>query len=169
MREGWIAVFDDPGRARDALRALKALGVKGMRVASPAAYPIVHETGQPGPWRAMGWLALGGGLCGLTLAISLEVGTSLLHPMHVGGQPVVAWVQFGVIMFELTMLGAGLTNFLAMVLLGALSRRRVARGARDAVLSDRLAITVPAAGHSPEQLAAMRRALVGALAVNEAP
>ena len=89
--------------------------------------------------------------------------------MHVGGQPVIAWVPFGVIMFELTMLGAGLTNFVSMVVLGAISRRKVSRAARDAVLSDRLAVEVPTSGHSPEQLAAMRNALAGALAISESP
>ncbi len=169
MPNGWIAVFDDPERAAQSLRDLRKLGVTNARVASPAAYPAVHLTGQPGPWRAMGWLVLAGGLVGLASAIALEVGTSILHPIHVGGQPVIAWVPFGVIMFELTMLGAGLTNFVSMVVLGAISRRGVARAARDAVCSDRLAVVVPLSGHSPAQCAAIRGALAGALAISESP
>ncbi len=169
MPSRWIATFDEPALVAQALTALADLGVPGTRLVSPAPYRAVHLTGQPGPWRAMGWLVLGGGLCGLATAIALEVGTSLAHPMHVGGQPVIAWVQFGVIMFEMTMLGAGLTNFLAMIVLGAWSRRQVAKAARDGLRSDRLTLAIPTSGRSPEQLQAIRAALVGATGIEEAP
>jgi len=167
-REPWIAVYDDPDRAADALRSLADLGVPGVRVVSPAAYPAVHLTGHPGPWRLLGWVALAGGVLGLLTAIALEVGSSVLHPMNVGGKPVVAWIPYGVVMFELTMLFAGIANFVAMVVLAFVVRRRVPMAARMAVASDRLAIVIPTAGGS-DRLRAIRAVLADAVGVEGAP
>ncbi len=164
----WIALYDDPERAAAALRSLARLGVPGVRVLSPAAYPAIHLTGRPGPWRLMSWLALIGGLTGLATAIGLEAGASLSYPIHVGGKPALAWILFGVVMFELTMLGAGLTNFFAMVGLAWVSRRRIPKAAREAVASDRLAVVVAAAGDD-DRLAAIRGALAGAIRLEGAP
>lgn len=161
-KQPWIAVYDDPDRAAAALQSLAGLGVEGVRVASPAAYPAVHLTGRPGPWRLMGWLALVGGIVGLLTAVGLEVGTSLANPVDVGGKPVVAWIPYGVVMFELTMLGAGVTNFLALVVLAFTSRRRVPKAVRQAVASDRLAVVVPAAGDD-DRLTAIQATLAGAI------
>lgn len=158
----WIARYDDPDRAAAALRSLAALDVPGVRVVSQAGYPAVHLTGHPGPWRLMGWLALLGGIVGLAAAIALEVGTSIAHPLDVGGKPVVAWIPYGVVMFELTMLGAGVTNFVALVVLAGVSRRRIPKAAREAVGSNRLTIIVPAAGDD-DRLDAIRAALAGAI------
>lgn len=169
MPSDWIAIFDEPERAAQALRDLRQLGVNHARIASPAAYPAVNLTGRPGPWRWMSRLVASGAVVGLATAIALEVGTSILHPMHVGGQPVIAWVPFGVIMFELTMLGAALANFSSMIFLCTVSRRGVAKAARNAVASDRLAVVIPLSGHSPEQREAIRGALAGAIAINESP
>jgi len=168
MRETapWIAVYDDPDRAAVALQTLADLGVPGVRVVSPAAYPVVHQTGHPGPWRLLGWIALIGGLLGLACAIALEVGTSVAHPMNVGSKPVVAWIPYGVVMFELTMLGVGASNFVALVVLAIVARHRVPKAARRAVASDRLAIVVPAGGDRGD---AVRAALAGAISLEGAP
>jgi len=163
----WIARYDDPDRAAAALRTLANLHVLGVRVVSPAAYPAVHLTGHPGPWRLMGWLALVGGLVGLATAIALEVGTSMALPLDVGGKPVVAWIPYGVVMFELTMLGAGATNFVALVVLAGVSRRRIPKAALGTVRSDRLTIVVPAVG-TADRLGAIRAALAGAIHVEGA-
>jgi hypothetical protein len=160
-REDLIAVFADPDGASRALDALLGQGVSGARVASPAAFPVVNHTGQPGPWRALGWIALVGALTGLSCAIALEVATSRSMGLIVGGKPVVSWTAFGVVMFELTMLFGGLTNFAALVFLSALSRRRIARRARAEVASERIVVIVPLAGASAERRAAIRLALAG--------
>jgi len=167
MAEPRIAVYDDPDRAAEALDRLDSLRIAGVRVTSPAAYPAVHKTGSPGPWRLLAWLALLGGLVGLGGAIWLQVGTSLAHPVHVGGKPVVAWIPYGVIMFELTMLGAGSTCFVSLVVLAAIARRRVARAARREMASDRLVIAVPAAEPGSERAGAIDEALAGELPATE--
>jgi hypothetical protein len=158
-RDDIVAVFDDPDLASDALTALRAQGVTGARVASPAPYPAVNQTGHPGPWRTLGWIALVGALTGLGCAIALEVATSRSMGLIVGGKPVVSWTAFGVVMFELTMLFGGLTNFTALVVLSALTRRQVARRARAEVGTERIVVVVPVGSRSEDQRAGVRSAL----------
>lgn len=165
MRKTMLAVFDDPDVAETAVRTLGEHDVGGVRVVSPAAYPVVHLTGRPGPWRAMGYLAVVGGLTGLATAIALEVGSSLAHPLSLGGKPVLAWPAFGVVMFELTMLFAGVTNFFALVFLSWWSRRKIVREAREAVRADRLAVVVPIAGRNETEVEAIRTDLAGAISL----
>jgi hypothetical protein len=158
-REDLVAVFHDPDAASRALAALEGQGLTGARVASPAAFPAVNQTGHPGPWRALGWIALVGALTGLGSAIALQVATSRSMGLIVGGKPVLSWTAFGIVMFELTMLFGGIFNFTALVLLSALTRRRVSRRARAAVDSERIVVVVPAGDGSEERRAAVRRAL----------
>jgi Protein of unknown function (DUF3341) len=164
MPEPLVALFDDPDRAERALALLQGQGVIGAQVASPAPYPVVNQTGHPGPWRALGWVATIGGLTGLACAAALQVFTSQHLGLVVGGKPIVAWPAFGVVMFELTMLFAGAANFTALVIFSALARRRVARSARDLVGTDRIVVVVPEGAVPPGRREALRSALA-ALAV----
>jgi hypothetical protein len=154
-----VAVFDDPDAADRALRALEAERVPDVRVASPAPYPAVHRTGKPGPWRLMGVIALCGGVAGLLGAAALQAVTSQRLGLVVGGKPILAWVAFGVVMFELTMLAAGVTNFVALVVLGAWARRRVPREVLAHVDSERIVVVVPV---EDDRRAAIRAILVAA-------
>jgi hypothetical protein len=138
-----IAVFADPDAAARALATLRDEGVTGARIASPAPYPAVNQTGHPGPWRVLGWVALVGGLVGLGCAIALEVITSSHLDQVVGGKPPVSWTAFGVVMFELTMLFAGVTTLVSLIVLATIARRRIARRAREAVASERIVVIAP--------------------------
>jgi hypothetical protein len=159
MPEPLVAVFADPDEAARALTALQAAQVVGARVASPAPFPAVHLTGLPGPWRVLGKVALFGGLTGLSVAAALQAITSQSLGLVVGGKPILAWPAFGVIMFELTMLFAGASNFAALVILSALARRRVPRAARDLVDSQRIVVVVPADQLEGARGVAVRQAL----------
>ena len=165
MRDDVIAVFTDPDAASRALTALRSAGVTTARIASPAPYPAVHQTGHPGPWRVLGWIALAAGITGLGGAIALEVGTSTAMGHIVGGKPVVSWTAFGVVMFEMTMLFAGLSTLLAMVILGALARRGVARRARGAVTSERIVVVIPGADAPELRREAIAQSLADAVEV----
>jgi hypothetical protein len=165
MREELIAVFADPDAASRALTELRGEGVTTARIASPAPYPAVNQTGHPGPWRVLGWIALVGGLTGLGCAMALEVITSKSLDQIVGGKPVVSWTAFGVVMFEMTMLFAGLSTFIALVVLMAITRRNVARRARDAVTSDRIVVIVSLDGRDAAQRDAISRTLSDAVEV----
>jgi hypothetical protein len=157
-----VGAFADPDSADEALERLHGEGVTEARVASPAPFPIAHHTGQPGPWRVLGWIALVGAVVGLSSAIAFEVATSREMNLVVGGKPIVSWTAFGVIMFELTMLFAGATNFLALVVLCAVARWRFPsrRGAR--VTSERTLVVVPSDGLSAERREAVRRCMAQA-------
>jgi hypothetical protein len=165
MRDDVIAVFADPDAASRALATLRSEGVTTARVASPAPYPAVHQTGHPGPWRVLGWIALVAGIAGLGGAIALEVGASTAMGHIVGGKPVVSWTAFGVVMFEMTMLLAGVSTLLATVILAAIARRRVARRARQAVTSDRIVVVIPAADAPDQQREALAKMLADAVEV----
>jgi hypothetical protein len=160
-----VAVYVDPERAGRAVAELAAMGLTGARVASPAAFKVVNATGRPGPWRALAWIALGGALTGLGCAIALQVATSRAMGLVVGGKPIVSWTAFGVVMFELTMLFAGVANFTALVVLSALARRRISPSARAAVDSGRIVVVVPISGLTEDQRARAERALADAAAV----
>lgn len=167
MREELVAVFADPDEALRAVQALRARGVSDAQVSSPAAYPVVHEVEHAGRAPALGRVALLGGLTGLACATALEVGTSKTLGLIVGGKPIVAWTAFGVVMFELTMLFAGVSNFIALVVFSALARRRMARAVRELVSSERIVVVVPVAGMDPSLRDAVRGVL--GLAVAEVP
>ena len=163
MPEELVAVFADPDDALRAVQTLRDQGVANAQVSSPAAYPVVHEVEHTGHSRALGWVALLGGLTGLASATALEVGTSKALGLVVGGKPIVAWTAFGVVMFELTMLFAGVSNFLALIVFSALTRRKVARAVRDLVSSERIVVVVPLAGMDASLRNAARGVLGGAV------
>ncbi len=156
-----VAIYSDPDAAMKAVEALRAQGVPEARLSSPAGYPVVHAVDQGTDSRAQGGIALFGGLTGLSTAIALQVVTSRELNIIVGGKPIVSWPAFGVIMFELTMLFAGASNFLALLVLGALARRRVSKAARDQVNSERIVVIVPTGGLAPA-LQAVARTVLGA-------
>ncbi len=166
MSDPVVALFDDPDAAAGAVRRLRALGVSGLRVAGPAAYPVVHDARRPGAWRFVGWMALGGALAGLAASIALQVLTSVSVNLMTSGKPIVAWVPFGIVMFELTMLGAGGTCFLSVVLLAVFSRRGLPARALTAAAEGKLAVVVPLSGRSASQLRDIRAALAGASEVS---
>jgi hypothetical protein len=165
MSSRLIAVFGDSVATDRAVRALEDLGVAGVRVASPAPFAFLHRVHRRGAERFLGWLVLAGALVGLATAIALQVGTTLVHPFIVGGKPILAWPAFGVVMFELTLLGAGVTNFLAFALLGAWGRFSFPAAARKVVAGDRFAVLVPAEAATIEQEPAIRQALAEALEI----
>jgi hypothetical protein len=165
MREDLVALFADPDSAAGALQALQEDRVTNARIVSSAPFHAVYKTGRPGPWRVLGWIALFGGITGLSCAMALQVATSRSMDLLVGGKPIVSWTAFGVVMFELTMLFAGLSNFAALVILAAFTRRSVSRRARRAVTTDQLVVVVPLEGGSDDREAAIRRALSTAVEV----
>ena len=66
-------------------------------------------------------------------------------------------------MFELTMLFAGASNFIALVVFSALARRRVAPAVRDLVSAERMVVVVPLSGMDSKLRDAVRGVLGGAV------
>lgn len=163
MSEELVAIFPDPRSASRALRALRGKDVTGAQVATPAPFSAVHET-TGARSSTLGRIALSGGLTGLACAIALQVATSESLGLVVGGKPIVSWTAFGVVMFELTMLFAGVANFVGLVVLCAVARRRVSREALDQVSSNRIVVVVPAGQLRGDRRAAIRESLVATAA-----
>lgn len=164
MREDLVGYYSSPHAAMRALRALHGEDVTSAQVASPAPLPGAHEGAAHDGSSMLAWIALCGALTGLGFAMALQVATSDSLGLIVGGKPVVSWMGFGVVMFELTMLFAGAANFVALVVLCALARRRVSREARDQVSSERIVVVVPAGHLGERRRAVIRDCLQGAAA-----
>ena len=164
MRDDLVAVFADPSAAALALHVLRGEEVTDAQVASPAPFPALHGTARRGRSRRLSIFAACGALAGLGLAIALQVETSESLGLVVGGKPILSWTAFGVVMFELTMLFAGVSAFLALAVLAAFERRRVSRRAREQVSSERIVVIVPARHLGADRRAAIRESLMSTAA-----
>ncbi len=157
MPEDLVAIYSSPSAASRALHDLRVEDVTTAQVTSSAPLPAMHAPDRHDGSSTLGWIALCGALTGLGCAMALQVATSDSLGLVVGGKPVVSWMAFGVVMFELTMLFAGGANFIALAVLCAVARRRVSQDAREQVKSDRIVVVVPV-GHLGERRRAAIRA-----------
>ncbi len=164
MREDLVAIYANPHAALRALDALHGEDVTTAQVASSAPLPAVHGGADGAAASPLGWIALCGALTGLGCAMALQVATSDSLGLLVGAKPIVSWTAFGVVMFELTMLFAGGANFVALVVLCAVARRRVSRRAREQVSSERIVVVVPAGHLGERRRAVIRECLEGSAA-----
>lgn len=161
MDEPLIMTFEDPDAAADAVRKLRERGIGEIRMTSPAPYPAVHEAQPQRRSNLQWWLTIGGGLTGLGLAAALQIYAALHQPLIVAGKPILAWQPFAVITFAMTMLGAGLTTFVVMVVMAFFARRHVPKAARRAVGADRLAVVVGVGERSELDIGEIRDLLSG--------
>src|ERR1700690_585496 len=124
MSKPVLGLFRNPDAAAACARSLAARTGIEIRCAAPAPYPLVEKS-RWRPAEALPWIAFGGAIVGCVTGLWIQRAASLKMPFIVGGKPIVAWVPFGVITFELTMLVAGLCTFLGMVVLASVGRRPV--------------------------------------------
>jgi molybdopterin-containing oxidoreductase family membrane subunit len=105
----WItAVFADPAAFGRALLALRAAGLTRLRAYSPMG---LEEFGDLLPTRSpVRWFSLVAGFTGAFLGYWLCIGSAFLYNIIVGGKPVVAWIPYSIIGFELTILTSALTT-----------------------------------------------------------
>jgi hypothetical protein len=149
---GVLAIFADVAQAAGAVRALRAEGLE-VHAAMPAPFPeMVRALDRPRS--LLGLSTLTGAVAGGALGLLLAVGASWTWPIVVGGMPVVSLPAFLVIVFEVAVLVGALANFIGLLAVAALGRRR--RGVPfDARFSqDRIGLFVPGgAQHARELLA----------------
>lgn len=119
---GLIAEFANPARLLEATQKVHAAGYRKFEAYSP--FPI-H-----GMDDAMGlggskvpWFTLLGGLCGLTIGLTLQWWAgSVAYPLVIGGKPLFAW-EFAVpVTFELSVLLASFGTVFGMFGLNKLPR-----------------------------------------------
>ncbi len=113
-------LFPDVNSARRALASLRAscpdfhLNPKAIVVIS--SEPLEEEGfGWEEERTSMPWLAPLGALVGAGVGYALSSFTQRSYPLPTGGMPIVAMWPTGIIMYELTMLGAILTTIVAFV------------------------------------------------------
>jgi hypothetical protein len=99
-----------------AIDRLKAADIRGWDVCSPLPRHEIEEIiydGKPSPVR---WWTLTGGMLGLSGGFLLPALTAAQWPMiNPGGKPVVALAPYAVIMFESTIMLAGLFTLAGMI------------------------------------------------------
>ena len=121
MAEPQTRVFDTRREAVEALHELQRQGVPDSAITVMSSEPLHLETLHPPKTRIPGF-AIVGGLLGAAFAILLTVWTSRRVGLVTGGMPIVSWWAFGIIVFELTALGAILVTLGRMIFEARLGR-----------------------------------------------
>lgn len=112
-----LAVFPDLDPAAHALDELRALGLSDEHMNVIAGIPVTEAMlGRPRRWSNVPRLALGGALAGFGVGLFLTVGTPLMYPLYVGGQPLIPVPPSIVVIFEMTMLLMLIATFVGVFL-----------------------------------------------------
>jgi hypothetical protein len=116
-----LAEFADPAALVDAVRACQA---RYGNVDAYSPYPIEALKGvMPMRGNRVALWTLLGGLAGGAGAYFLQWYTAVVdYPINAGGRPLHSWPAFVPATFELTVLGACLAAFIAMLVLSGLPR-----------------------------------------------
>jgi hypothetical protein len=148
-----IGYFDSEEKILDATRAARQAGYTVQDVFTPYAVHGMDEAMGLKPSR-LTYVCFAGGLLGCTLALSLQLYTSVVSwPLNVGGKPFNSLPAFIPVAFELTVLFAGLSTVAAF-----LARSRLFPGSRrlalERVTDDRFALVLaPREGQLPHEAA----------------
>jgi hypothetical protein len=125
------ALYDEGRSAQQAVDALRTAGVADREITVISGQPIEDfEFGHMDGANWLWWFACAGGLTGMMLGYGLtwvaQTGWPLETPwpIHVGGMPNYAWWPSLIIIFELTMLGAIVTTFVALLITAGLPSLR---------------------------------------------
>lgn len=107
---GLVAEFDDPTRMLEAAHEIRREGYRKFEAYTP--YPM-KDLDEVIPGRNLvPPIVLIGGLIGAATAWSMEYYIAAIdYPINVGGRPLYSWPSFIPILFELTVLFAGVSAF----------------------------------------------------------
>ncbi|HEY4579524.1 MAG TPA: quinol:electron acceptor oxidoreductase subunit ActD [Candidatus Acidoferrales bacterium] len=167
------ALYSDPGSAQNAYDALRrassALGVDAGNVVVVTSEPYEgYEFASEHAKTHMFPLAALGGLVGGSFGYWLTSFTQTSYPLPTGGMPIVTGWTNGIIIYELTMLGAILTTLLTLLITAGLPNFKPALSDPEIWTGKILVgVTDPPAAARSELEAKLRQA--GALAVKEFP
>ena len=124
MPERIVAMLDTIDEAAAAIARLRREGISRESITTMSSEPLHREAGEDNhsPSR-IPLLAICGGVLGAGFAIALTVVTSRRVDLVTGGMPIVTPWAFGIIVFELTALGAILATLVRMIFEARLARR----------------------------------------------
>lgn len=145
---GVMAVFDEPAALLEATRRVKEKGFASFDCFTP--YPIHGLEKAQGLKRSwLPYVTLGAGLAGCVCGFMLQYWTSVTDwGLNVGGKPLNSWPAFVPVMFETTVLFAGLATVGAMFAVNGLPnlKRRIFD---PAITHNRFALVIQKpAGHT---------------------
>lgn len=102
-----LALYDDPETAERGVDALKRSGVSTEHITVVSSEPLeMFAFGRDEGRTWMPWLAALAGMIGGTFGYGLTSTAQRLWPLETGGMPIVGLWTNGIIVYELTMLGA---------------------------------------------------------------
>jgi mono/diheme cytochrome c family protein len=111
-----LGLFHEAAPTADTIDHLRAAGVPDGKITILSGIPYRAEIlGRSKVRQRLGLLAAMGGAAGLVSALLLVVGTVLLYPLYVGGQPLVPIPPSLIILFELMMLGTMWATFFGLL------------------------------------------------------
>jgi ActD protein len=116
---GVLASFIHVDAAADAIRAVRALGIRDLTVYTPSPNHEIEEalSQRVSPVRLF---TLIGGLTGCTAGFAMTIWMSYDWPVVVGGKPIASIPPYVVIAFELTILLGALSTVAAVALFSIL-------------------------------------------------
>jgi molybdopterin-containing oxidoreductase family membrane subunit len=140
---GVLAISVQEERLVDALTQLRARGFAQFEAFSPMPGGKLLDAclaaRNEGPSRVR-WFTLVGALCGLLGSLALTYGGSLAWPLITGGKPITTFTAFSVIVFECTILLAGLATVGGFLLNAGLFRSAVPGTISPARYSERFLV-----------------------------
>ncbi|HWO02567.1 MAG TPA: quinol:electron acceptor oxidoreductase subunit ActD [Blastocatellia bacterium] len=141
MDESKLAVYDTRDEALAALTELKREGVSRSSITVMSSEPLHLEADEEPKTRIAGF-AIAGGIIGAALAMLLTVWTSRRVDLVTGGMPIVSPWAFGIIVFELTALGAILATVGRMLYESRLLRPRAPSEYDEAIASGKIVLAI---------------------------
>ena len=113
--EGVLGFFDDPSSLIEATKRVRDKYCSRFDVFTP--YPVHGLEHAQGLKRSrLPYVTFTAGLTGFLCAFALQYWTSVIDwPLNVGGRPLNSWPAFVPVLFELTVLFAGISTFLSII------------------------------------------------------
>jgi len=139
------AIVDSPNQARAAAAGLQQEGFPREAITVMSGEPLpgfIADSESTSPPARAGLLAIAGGLVGAAAAIGLTVWTSRRMGLVTGGMPIVTTWAFGIIVYELTALGAILAVFVTTVYEAGLLRKAPPPEIDSAIADGKVAVAV---------------------------
>lgn len=139
--EGVLGFFDDPRSIVQAMEKVRDANYADIDAFTPfAVHGLEHAQGldrSPIPW-----ITLGAGITGFCIAFALQYWTSAVDwPLNVAGKPFNSWPAWIPILFELTVLVAGLATLAALIFFCRLPNTK-RRAFDPSLTNDRFAILI---------------------------